>query len=73
MNNETFNQSNFQSSEKSSINLGEIGVFVSGFLLSIGGCIAIVASSIRRSRCVSINCFCLKCLRNPVIDVEPSV
>jgi hypothetical protein len=54
-------------------NIGEIGVFVSGFLLSLGGCIAIMASSIRRSRCNSISFLGFRCVRTPVDDPDPAV
>ena len=51
--------------------LGEISVFISAVLLSLGGFIAIVASNIRRSRCVSINCGCTRCTRK--ISNDPDI
>lgn len=55
-------------------NLGELSVFISAILLSLGGCISIVASSIRRSRCQQILCCGLsKCLRDVPNDPEISV
>ena len=48
---------------KNPYDLGEISVFISAVLLSFGGCIAIVASNIRRSRCISIDCGISKCSR----------
>ncbi len=57
--------------EKSSIDLGQISVFICSILLSLGGCISIVASSIRRSRCQQILCCGFsKCLRDVPTDPE---
>ena len=53
--------------------LGEISVFISAVLLSLGGCFAIVASNIRRSRCVSIDCGISKCSRKIPVDEDIGV
>ena len=53
--------------------LGEISVFISAVLLSLGGCFAIVASNIRRSRCVSIDCGISKCSRKIPQDDDIAV
>lgn len=58
----------------SSIDLGELSVFISALLLSLGGTISIVASSIRRSRCQQILCCGFsKCQRIVPDDPEISV
>ena len=57
--------------QKSSIDLGQISVFICSILLSLGGCISIIASSIRRSRCQQILCCGFsKCLRDVPKDPE---
>lgn len=43
--------------------LTSIGVFISGILLSIGGLVAILFSSFKASRCITIDCGCSKCTR----------
>jgi len=53
--------------------LGEISVFISAVLLSLGGCFAIVASNIRRSRCISIDCGVSKCSRKIPDDTDIAV
>ena len=53
--------------------LGEISVFISAVLLSLGGCFAIVASNIRRSRCISIDCGISKCSRKIPQDDDIAV
>ena len=58
---------------KNPYDLGEISVFISAVLLSLGGCVAIVASNIRRSRCVSIDCGISKCSRKIPVDVDIGV
>jgi hypothetical protein len=49
--------------ESEGVNYTELGIFISGLILSLGGCFAIVSSHIRRSNCSEIDCFCLKCYR----------
>ena len=52
-------------------NLGTISVFISAILLSCGGFIAMMFSSLRSSRCVDVNCCGITCKRKiPVIDIE---
>jgi hypothetical protein len=58
---------------KNPYDLGEISVFISAVLLSLGGCVAIVASNIRRSRCVSIDCGISKCSRKIAVDDDIGV
>jgi len=58
---------------KNPYDLGEISVFISAVLLSFGGCIAIVASNIRRSRCVTIDCGISKCSRKIPVDDDIGV
>ena len=71
----TLGISSYKEKENSNYpDLGELSVFISAILLSLGGCISIVASSIRRSRCQQILCCGLsKCLRSVPNDVEISV
>ena len=55
-------------------NLGELSVFICSILLSFGGFISIISSSIRRSRCENINCCGLfNCQRKLVNDVNPEI
>jgi len=57
--------------KSSSLDLGEISVFICSILLSLGGCISIIASSIRRSRCQQIFCCGLsQCNRSVPKDPE---
>ena len=58
---------------KNPYDLGQISVFISAVLLSFGGCIAIVASNIRRSRCVTIDCGISKCSRKISVDDDIGV
>jgi hypothetical protein len=54
--------------------LGQLSVFISAILLSLGGFISIVASSIRRSRCHQILCCGFsKCIRDVPNDPEIGV
>ncbi len=60
--------------QKNSIDLGQISVFICSILLSLGGCISIVASSIRRSRCQQILCCGFsKCLRDVPNDPDIAI
>jgi len=55
-------------------NLGELSVFICSILLSFGGFISIIASSIRRSRCKNITCCGLfNCDRDIVDDADPAI
>jgi hypothetical protein len=72
---------NFSSSEYYSrqecpkqCDLGELSVFICSILLSFGGFISIIASSIRRSRCKNITCCGLfNCDRELVVDGDPAI
>jgi len=57
----------------STVDLGEISVFISAILLSLGGCISIIASSIRRSRCQNIMCCGSKCIREVPVEGDIAV
>jgi hypothetical protein len=47
--------------------LSELGIFISSVLLSLGGCIAISCSEMRRSRCTQISVSdCVKCNRDVI-------
>lgn len=48
---------------KNEENLGTISVFISAILLSCGGFIAMLFSSMKASRCVDINCCGITCKR----------
>jgi len=54
-------------------NLGTIGVFASSLLLSLGGCIAVVFSSLRQSRCKNISCCGVSCQRENLQAPEITV
>ena len=47
--------------------LGEISVFISAVLLSLGGCFAVVWGAVKNSRCTHIKC----CGCDLVRDVPP--
>ena len=75
-----FNYSNYSDSKviyversKNPYDLGEISVFISAVLLSLGGFIAIIGSNIRRSRCSNIICGSTKCKRDVANDVDIGV
>ena len=44
--------------------LGNISVFLSAFLLSCGGCLAIIFNYLRRSNCEHIKCLGSECTRS---------
>jgi hypothetical protein len=44
--------------------LGNISVFLSAFLLSCGGCLAIIFNYLRRSNCKHIKCCGSECTRS---------
>ena len=43
--------------------LGSVSVFISAFLLSCGGFLAVIFSYLRRSNCKKVNCFGSECTR----------
>ena len=49
--------------EGGGINYTELGVFISGILLSCGGFLALVLGNIRRSNCKEVDFMCIKCKR----------
>lgn len=53
--------------------LGELSVFISAVLLSLGGFVAIIGSNIRRSRCNNIVCGNTKCKRVVADDADIGV
>jgi len=56
------------------VDLGVISVFICSILLSLGGFIAIIASSCRRSRCTEVGGCCgITCVRDPVEDNDPGI
>lgn len=57
------NQHPINLSVKNEENLGTISVFISAILLSCGGFIAMLFSSMKASRCVDINCCGMTCKR----------
>ena len=74
LSNYTYSISSTADSPNNAPDLGELSVFISAILLSLGGCISIVASSIRRSRCQQISlCGFSKCNRIVPNDPEISV
>ena len=56
------NTVHFEMNQKES--LTTIGIFVSSLLLSLGGCIAVILSEVRKSRCMEINCAGGSCVRD---------
>lgn len=56
------NTIHFEMNQKES--LTTIGIFVSSLLLSLGGCIAVILSEVRKSRCMEINCAGGNCVRD---------
>ena len=52
------------------MNLGEIGVFISSVLLSLGGMVAVVFASCRQSRCKKIEMCGIVCDRENLPDEE---
>ena len=43
--------------------LGNVSVFISAFLLSCGGCLAIIFNYMRRSNCEQVKCLGSECTR----------
>tara|TARA_R100000951_G_scaffold15271_2_gene12031 strand:+ start:4740 stop:4991 length:252 start_codon:yes stop_codon:yes gene_type:complete len=46
-----------------SINYTELGIFISGLILSVGGFLSLILGSIRRSNCKTVSCCCFNCKR----------
>lgn len=57
--------------QPSGINYTELGIFISGIILSLGGCFAVVSSHCRRSNCKTIDCCCIKIQREDMDIEEP--
>ena len=53
------------------VNYTELGIFISGLLLSLGGCFAVIASQCRKSNCSKINCCGLKIVRENLEIEDP--
>lgn len=58
---------------KNEENLGTISVFISAILLSCGGFIAMLFSSMKSSRCVNIDCCGMTCKRKIVEEDRDEV
>ena len=58
---------------KNEENLGTISVFISAILLSCGGFIAMLFSSMKASRCVNIDCCGISCKRKIVEEDNEEV
>ena len=58
---------------KNEENLGTISVFISAILLSCGGFIAMLFSSMKSSRCVNIDCCGISCKRKIVEEDRDEV
>jgi len=54
-------------------NLGSMGVFISSVLLSFGGFLAVLFSSLRNSRCSTVDCLCFKCDRENLVSTDGTV
>ena len=48
---------------QNNINYTELGIFISGLILSVGGFLSLLLGSIRRSNCKTVACCCFKCKR----------
>ena len=46
------------------INYTELGIFISGLILSVGGFCSLMLGNCRKSNCSSIQCGCIKIERN---------
>tara|TARA_R110000822_G_C15251702_1_gene487419 strand:+ start:804 stop:1043 length:240 start_codon:yes stop_codon:yes gene_type:complete len=58
---------------KNEENLGTISVFISAILLSCGGFIAMLFSSMKSSRCVNIDCCGISCKRKIIEEDRDEV
>lgn len=45
-------------------NLTTLGIFISSLLLSFAGCMSVIISEVRKSKCSNINCGELSCVRD---------
>lgn len=52
-----------------SINYTELGIFISGLILSVGGFLSLILGSIRRSNCKTVSCCCFNCKREN-LDIQ---
>ena len=50
--------------------LGSVSVFISAFLLSCGGFLAVIFSYLRRSNCKKVSCFGSECTRTNLNIIE---
>ena len=53
--------------------LTELSVFIGTLVASVGGLIGIIFNNARRSRCTSVSCCGLNCIRNVVPDTDSDV
>tara|TARA_R110000787_G_scaffold286179_1_gene403582 strand:- start:751 stop:975 length:225 start_codon:yes stop_codon:yes gene_type:complete len=60
---------NIRISEDPGINYTELGIFISGIILSTGGFIALILSNCRKSNCAKISCGCIEITRSN-LDVD---
>ena len=51
------------------VGLTELGIFISSLLLSLGGCISVICSESRRSRCTKITLPCCDIERD-IVETE---
>jgi hypothetical protein len=51
------------------LNYTELGIFISGIILSVGGFLALLLTNIRKSNCSQINCGCFSCSREN-LDID---
>lgn len=45
-------------------NLTTLGIFISSLLLSFAGCMSVIISEVRKSKCSNINCGKMSCVRD---------
>lgn len=43
--------------------LSSIGIFVSSIILSVGGCITMLLAQVQKSKCKTVSCLGLRCVR----------
>jgi hypothetical protein len=53
--------------------LTELSVFIGTIVASVGGLVGIIFNNARRSRCTSVSCCGLRCIRNVVPDSDSDV
>ena len=49
--------------DRTGLNYTELGIFISGIILSCGGFLALILGNIRKSNCKSVDCCFFKCKR----------